>query len=59
MDTPTGKVMTSQTTIYVPGGTSVGVEDKIVLEDTTTVHVTSVRSINDFAGNVDHKVIYT
>jgi hypothetical protein len=56
---PTGKVINSTTTIYVPAATAVDVEDKIVLEDTTTVQVLEVRMVNAYGGAIDHKVIKT
>ena len=55
----TGKVINSVTVIYVPAATIVDVEDKIVLEDTTTVQVTAVKTVNAYDGSIEHKVVST
>lgn len=59
IDSPTGKVINSTTVIYVPAATAVDVEDKILLEDTTTVQVVAVKVVNAYDGTPDHKVIST
>lgn len=59
IDSPTGKVINSTTVIYVPAATAVDVEDKILLEDTTTVQVVAVTVVNAYDGSPDHKVIST
>jgi hypothetical protein len=56
---PEGKVINSTTVIYVPADTAVDVEDKILLEDTTTVQILAVRTVNAYDGTPDHKVIIT
>jgi hypothetical protein len=55
----TGKVINSTTAIYVPAATAVDVEDKIVLEDATTVQILEVQIVNAYDGSIEHKVIRT